>query len=160
VALRTLKEEVREIQNMNENRYLTWVLGFTFVTIISASSLIGLLLVPNANDHSRGSNLWHNAFEGLALGSLLASALFHLIPHAFDLIGEDSNHDYLYKSLLIFAGIQLFHLSERLMVLVSDWYTQRKVSKSASKSNQPPTNGVPLSPVTEEESTFKLAANT
>ena len=30
----------------------------------------------------------HNGLEGLALGSLLASSIFHLIPHAFDLVGQ------------------------------------------------------------------------
>jgi hypothetical protein len=30
----------------------------------------------------------HNGLEGLALGSLMASSIFHLIPHAFDLVGQ------------------------------------------------------------------------
>ena len=133
---------------------MTWILGFVFVTLISASSMIGFLLIPAAAVvaaspltspppappvHPRRSpvpgdvaasgdqekqakalddqrqedpdrkgpspldseaaaarlladsfarSLLHNGLEGLALGSLLASALFHLIPHAFDLVGQ------------------------------------------------------------------------
>lgn len=154
----------------------TWILGFVFVTIISLSSMLGLLLIPSSgittsartaddspltpegqhdvnvmrqknassirttgiNSESpvssfvslgsecnhgerlddgltmrRSSDSWmgkdgerasssrsfsfstsylHNGLEGLALGSLLASSIFHLIPHAFDLIGQGMFH--------------------------------------------------------------------
>jgi hypothetical protein len=60
------------------------------------SSLIGLLFIPSASSaisssqqqQSFATSFIHNGFEGLALGSLLASSIFHLIPHAFDLVGQ------------------------------------------------------------------------
>ena len=84
----------------------TWMLGFLFVTIISMSGMIGLFFVPqkqqkeckntapnnNQTFASSGKSLavscLHNGLEGLAMGSLLASSIFHLIPHAFDLVGQ------------------------------------------------------------------------
>ncbi|KAI1283731.1 Metal cation symporter ZIP8 [Halotydeus destructor] len=109
--LRHLKDSYGDL---TQDPAVTWLLGFLFVTVISGASCLGLLLVPG------GDNLWHNGLEGLALGSLLASALFHLVPHAFELVGEDRDHHYLDQSLLVFAGIQLFFLSERLLVLLAD----------------------------------------
>ena len=84
-------------QDCNTKMVTTWILGFFFVTIISLSSLIGLLFIPSVSSKSSKSSstsvsfstsFIHNGFEGLALGSLLASSIFHLIPHAFDLVGQ------------------------------------------------------------------------
>lgn len=101
------------------------------MTIISLASCLGLLIVPTATKLASGvedtrTEYIHNGLEGLALGSLLASAIFHLIPHAFNLVGEDEDHHYLSKSLLIFCGIQLFYWSERLMVIFGDFQIKRK----------------------------------
>lgn len=74
---------------------ITWVLGFAFVTIISLSSLIGVLVIPLPKISSScglkdtlSTSYVHNFLEGLALGSLLASSIFHLMPHSFDLVGQ------------------------------------------------------------------------
>lgn len=48
-------------------------------------STAGLIGEPFSSLHV---SYLHNGLEGLALGSLLASAIFHLIPHAFDLVGQ------------------------------------------------------------------------
>lgn len=88
------------------DQLMTYVIGFVFVTIISLSSVIGLLIIPTTDGASwskgRSSNyvstsFLHNTLEGLALGSLLSSSLFHLIPHAFDLVGQDLQHKYLHR---------------------------------------------------------------
>lgn len=91
---------------MGDRKVVTWILGLTFVTIINLSSILGALIVPfwtpgenTVRRHtSKGAEVskeqlfatskLHNGLEGLAFGSLLASSIFHLIPHAFDLIGQ------------------------------------------------------------------------
>ena len=67
----------------------------TAVTASSASSPRGTDGEPTEDRGSEGGSLvnfsvsyMHNGLEGLALGSLLASSIFHLIPHAFDLVGQ------------------------------------------------------------------------
>lgn len=99
---------------ISDERMVTWVLGFVFVTIINLSSILGAILVPfwtpniqadsskdpHSSAKSSGNSVklstqesfacskLHNALEGLAFGSLLASSIFHLVPHAFDLVGQ------------------------------------------------------------------------
>lgn len=58
-------------------------------------------------------------FTGLAVGSLLGSAIFSLIPQAFSL-HLNSDKSYLWKSLMIFFGVYLFYISERLMRIYFD----------------------------------------
>lgn len=62
-----------------------WLYGILSVTIISACSLTGLAIVPLLT-----RQLFHammNMFQGLAVGSLCGSAIFHLIPQVgFSLI--------------------------------------------------------------------------
>lgn len=87
---------------IKDERMVTWILGLVFVTIINLSSILGALLVPfwtpkdetvkrnskMSTQQSFACSKLHNALEGLAFGSLLASSIFHLVPHAFDLIGQ------------------------------------------------------------------------
>ena len=70
---------------------------------------------------------------GLAVGSLIASSLFHLLPQAFNLT-NGKNADYLNKSMLIFGGIYLFFWSEILMKLAAE-FKKRKKKKSISQTN-------------------------
>ncbi|KAH8028597.1 hypothetical protein HPB51_017723 [Rhipicephalus microplus] len=58
--------------------HAVWGFGMLAVLIISCCSLAGLVIVPFLS-HA----LYHRilmVFEGLAVGSLLGSAVFHLIP--------------------------------------------------------------------------------
>lgn len=68
-------------------------------------------------------------FEGLAVGSLVGSALFSLIPQAFELQERESNQGFLLKALIIFFGIYLFFCSERLMRIILDMRRLRKKRK-------------------------------
>ncbi|CAN7938919.1 unnamed protein product, partial [Ixodes hexagonus] len=114
-----------------------WGFGLLSVLVISCCSLAGLVIVPFLS-HS----LYHvllMVFEGLAVGSLLGSALFHLIPQAFNLLGQNQEHDYLWKSLIVFLGIYLFYLSDKVMRFIAD-YRQRQSSRKAS-FGQPLANG-------------------
>lgn len=70
-------------------------------------------------------------FTGLAVGSLLGSAIFSLIPQAFSLhLSKDK--EYLWKSLVIFLGIYLFYCSERLMRI----YFERKTKQNLKHTQQ------------------------
>lgn len=80
-------------------------------------------------------------FEGLAVGSLVGSALFSLIPQAFELQERESNQGFLLKALIIFFGIYLFFCSERLMRIILDTRQQRKKNK---RLNHRSSNSIPL----------------
>lgn len=109
-----------------------WMFTLLFVTIISFCSLIGVVVMPFADSNSDSYKDAFNLFEGLAVGSLVASSLFHLLPQAFNLTNK--NDDYLVKAMLIFGGIYLFFWSEILMKLVAEM-KKRKKKKSISQAN-------------------------
>lgn len=97
---------------------VVWGLAFLCVTIISLTSLVGVVIVPFLNKTSYVNVL--NLFEGLAVGSLVGSALFHLIPQSFDLLlNTGTKHTYLWRALFIFFGIYMFYWSEKIMNLIS-----------------------------------------
>lgn len=96
------------------------------VTIVSCCSLIGISIMPLISGPRYKSFI--TLFTGLAVGSLLGSAIFSLIPQAFSLhLQQDKS--YLWKSLVIFFGIYLFYCSERLMRIYFDRKTKRKLEK-------------------------------
>ncbi|XP_076308018.1 metal cation symporter ZIP14-like [Tachypleus tridentatus] len=112
-----LVKSVQTIQKISKpSTGAVWGFGILFVTLISCCSLVGVILLPLLNKNVYQTLLM--LFEGLAVGSLLGSAVFHLIPQAFNLLGEDNEHDYLWKSIIIFGGIYLFFLSERVMKII------------------------------------------
>lgn len=78
------------------------------------------------NHESQPSRACLTLFEGLAVGSLVGSALFSLIPQAFELQERESNQGFLLKALIIFFGIYLFFCSERIMRIILDTRQQRK----------------------------------
>lgn len=105
-----------------------WGYGLLFVTVISCCSLVGVVILPLLS-----KTIYHTVlmlFEGLAVGSLAGSSLFHLIPQTFQLIGQDAEHGYLWKSLIIFGGIYLFYLSERFMKIITDVRKRKKKKQS------------------------------
>ena len=93
-----------------------WAWAILSVTIISCTSLVGVVIVPFLNKKSYQNVI--NVFEGLAVGSLTGSAIFHLIPQSFNLLTSESKHDYLWKTMVIFGGIYLFYWSERIMNII------------------------------------------
>lgn len=119
-----------------------WGFGVLSVLVISCCSLAGLVIVPFLS-HS----LYHTllmVFEGLAVGSLLGSAVFHLIPQAFNLVGQDQQHDYLWKSLIVFLGIYLFYVSDKLMRFIADYRQRRRSQKAEQSLGHLVTNGCML----------------
>lgn len=94
------------------------------VTIVSCCSLVGVSIMPLISGPFYKSSI--TLFTGLAVGSLLGSAIFSLIPQAFSLHLQ-ADKAYLWKSLVIFFGIYLFYLSERMMRI----YFERKERKNS-----------------------------
>ena len=107
-----------------------WGFSFLFVTIISFCSLIGVTVLPFTSRSSYQSSL--SLFEGLAAGSLMGSALFHLIPQSFNLVS--GGDDYLWKALSIFGGIYLFFWSELLMKTITELRRRSKLQVRSEKS--------------------------
>ncbi|KAI1303699.1 Metal cation symporter ZIP14 [Halotydeus destructor] len=96
-----------------------WIYGLVCISFISLGSLVGVILMPLL--HQAYFDKVLNFCEGFAVGSLAASSLFHLIPHVLDIHG----YDFVYKCLLIFAGIYLFFLSETIGRLVASYRHDR-----------------------------------
>lgn len=113
---------------MKPSSLAVWGYGLLFVTIISCCSLVGVIILPLLSKNVYQVVLM--LFEGLAVGSLVGSSLFHLIPQTFKLVGQDKEHNYLWRSLLIFGGIYLFYISERFMKMIIDLKKERKLKKS------------------------------
>lgn len=107
-----------------------WGFSFLFVTIISFCSLIGVTVLPFTSRSSYQNAL--NLFEGLAVGSLIGSALFHLIPQSFNLTSLQD--DYLWKALSIFGGIYLFFWSELAMKTITELRRRTKIKARNEKS--------------------------
>ncbi|GBM68414.1 Zinc transporter ZIP14 [Araneus ventricosus] len=117
-----------QTSSLRPSSLAVWGYGLLFVTIISCCSLVGVIILPLLSKNVYQFVLM--LFEGLAVGSLVGSSLFHLIPQTFKLVGQDEEHNYLWKSLLIFGGIYLFYLSERFMKIIIDVKKERKLKKS------------------------------
>lgn len=111
------------------NPGLVWGAATLMVTIVSCCSLIGVSIMPLISGPSY--KVFITLFTGLAVGSLLGSAIFSLIPQAFALHLQ-ADKAYLWKSLVIFFGIYLFYCSERLMRI----YFDRKTRKNNEKQEQ------------------------
>lgn len=100
------------------------------------------------HDHNQPANrACLTLFEGLAVGSLVGSALFSLIPQAFELQERESNQGFLLKAFIIFSGIYLFFCSERIMRIILDTRQQRKKKK---RLNHRSSNSIPMPSTTAD----------
>uniref|UniRef100_A0A6G1SDL4 Zinc transporter ZIP14 n=1 Tax=Aceria tosichella TaxID=561515 RepID=A0A6G1SDL4_9ACAR len=119
---------------------LMWSTATFMVLIVSCCSLVGVSIMPLISGPFYKSSI--TLLTGLAVGSLLGSAIFSLIPQAFALHLQ-ADKSYLWKSLIIFFGIYLFYLSERLMRIYferkerknSDLHLQEQIQLKRNKSN-------------------------
>ncbi|XP_042890094.1 metal cation symporter ZIP14-like isoform X2 [Penaeus japonicus] len=104
-----------------------WGYGLLFVTLISGCSLVGVSVLP-LMAHTFYQQLL-TLLVGLAVGSLAASSLFHLIPQAFEINAmDDGHHSYLFISLFVLLGIWGFFMVERIIKIT--------VTHQASKQEQ------------------------
>lgn len=115
----------------------SWGYGVLCVTLISLMSVTGVVLLPLMSKSFYRKLL--SALIGLAVGSLLASALFHLIPGAFAL-DEIIPDKYLTIALAVFGGVYLFFIIERLlrfgMVIRERKAGDRKTTQKAIKAGR------------------------
>ncbi|XP_013773493.1 zinc transporter ZIP14-like [Limulus polyphemus] len=128
VQQRTGECEVEKVHSSRPSTAAIWGLGILFVTIISCCSLGGVVLMPLMN--KRLYKKFIMMFEGLAVGSLLSSAIFHLIPQSFGILDNDPHHSYLWRALIIFGGVYLFFLTERFLKFIGKAKQKRKLKKS------------------------------
>ena len=104
-----------------------WGYGLLMVTLISLTSIVGVGVLPLMS-RSFYSRLL-TSLIGLAVGSLVGSAIFHLIPAAFRLSEITSlypNHSYLWISLSIWLGMYLFFVIERFLKMFMDAKARRQ----------------------------------
>ena len=104
-----------------------WGYGLLMVTLISLTSIVGVGVLPLMS-RSFYSRLL-TSLIGLAVGSLVGSAIFHLIPAAFRLSEITSlypNHSYLWISLSIWLGMYLFFIIERFLKMFMDAKARRQ----------------------------------
>jgi zinc transporter 14 len=103
-----------------------WGYGLLMVTLISLTSIIGVGVLPLMS-RSFYSRLL-TGLIGLAVGSLVGSAVFHLIPAAFRLneLAMYPHHSYLYISMSIWLGMYLFFVIERFLKMFMDAKARRE----------------------------------
>ena len=113
-----------------------WGYGLLMVTLISLTSIVGVGVLPLMS-RSFYSRLL-TSLIGLAVGSLVGSAIFHLIPAAFRLNEISSlypNHSYLWISLSIWLGMYLFFVIERFLKMFMDAKARRQGESLVSHSH-------------------------
>uniref|UniRef100_A0A0N5ADX6 Zinc transporter ZIP8 n=1 Tax=Syphacia muris TaxID=451379 RepID=A0A0N5ADX6_9BILA len=94
-----------------------WGVGILMVAIISFSSTLGILLLPFLSPIFYEYIL--TFFVTLGVGTLSGSAIFHLIPEAFELQNYIPN--YLHKAAMIVAGVYLFHIVDKTLTIICDF---------------------------------------
>ncbi|XP_042213517.1 metal cation symporter ZIP14-like isoform X1 [Homarus americanus] len=122
-----------------------WGYGLLFVTLISGCSLAGVSVLP-LMAHTFYQQLL-TLLVGLAVGSLAASSLFHLLPQAFKLRqkkafhlkeAKTGPHGYLFISLHILLGTWCFFMIERLIKIILTHHALKEEKKKfpTSRSDQ------------------------
>lgn len=109
-------ESKRPIQLVEPTDDKVWAFGILFVTLSIVVSMGGLILLPFLARENRRTIL--TLFEGLAVGGLAGSAILHLFPQAFG-ISDDDYEEYFWRTFLIFAGIYIFYVTERILTLLN-----------------------------------------
>ncbi|XP_073445026.1 metal cation symporter ZIP14 isoform X2 [Dendrobates tinctorius] len=91
-----------------------WGYGFLAVTVISLSSLLGVLFAPCVEKPIFRRFLIY--FIGLSIGTLLSNALLQLIPEAFGFNPQEAS--YISTSTVIFGGFYLFFFTEKVLKML------------------------------------------
>ncbi|XP_068708230.1 metal cation symporter ZIP14-like [Montipora foliosa] len=92
-----------------------WGYGLVSVTLISVTSLAGVATIPFI-----GKKLYKKVLDmlvGLAVGSLAADSLLHLLPHSFGLHAHGEEGSFMWKATVVLGAIYIFYLFETLMHL-------------------------------------------
>ncbi|KHN84647.1 Zinc transporter ZIP8 [Toxocara canis] len=112
-----------------------WGIGLTMVTIISLSAACGIILLPFLSPKFYDRTLTY--FVALGVGTLSGSAIFNLLPEAFDLLIFVPN--YLAKAWTVLGGIYLFYLVDKLLAIVCTIKERTSVKPDMALSEK--TNG-------------------
>lgn len=117
---------VEEVKKRRPSTAEVWGYGLLSVSIISIMSVMGVSVLPLMSKTFYSQLL--TGLIGLAVGSLAGSAVFHLIPSAFNLsaVSFYPHHSYLTVALSIFAGMYLFFIIERFMKIFMDAKARRE----------------------------------
>ncbi|XP_059499569.1 zinc transporter ZIP10-like [Stegostoma tigrinum] len=111
----SLQAQPREITQMS-----VWLSGFIAITLISLTSLLAVAIIPLLSRSF--SKILLRFLVTLAIGTLSADALLHLIPHSRQLQrqeehSEAAEKDSIWKGLSVLGGIYLLFLIETLLGL-------------------------------------------
>jgi len=122
----SLPSSTNEVETGRPSAGEVWGYGLLCVTIISIMSVVGVGVLPLMSKSFYSELL--TGLIGLAVGSLAGSAVFHLIPSAFNLpkVPFYPHHSYLSISLAVWAGMYLFFVIERLMKIWMDAKARRE----------------------------------
>lgn len=92
-----------------------WIFSLLFVVLSIVVSMGGLIVLPFVKKTTRRRIL--TLFEGLAVGGLSGSATLHMFPQAFGLVDENY-HKYFWRIFVVFLGIYLCYLCERIIKIL------------------------------------------
>ncbi|XP_060679334.1 zinc transporter ZIP10-like [Hemiscyllium ocellatum] len=118
-----------------------WICGFVAVTLISLTSLLAVAVIPLFS-HSF-SKVLLRFLVTLAIGTLSADALLHLIPHSSQLQRPEDHvetgKDPVWKGLSVLGGIYLLFLIETLLGLVRSCRGGKVVGRRCTRNKEGPT---------------------
>jgi len=106
-----------------------WGFAILFVTLSIVVSMGGLIVLPFLKREFRKTIL--TLFEGLAAGGLAGSAILHLFPGAFG-VADDKYKIYFGQTFLIFGGIYIFYIAERVLTILNSIKGRGKKKRSSS----------------------------
>ncbi|CAK8671318.1 unnamed protein product [Clavelina lepadiformis] len=137
-------EEHHESEAPKNNRGEVWAITLGSVAIISALSVIGIIIVPLMSK-SKFFNRFLSLLVSLAVGTLVGDALLHLLPHAtgghdhgaHDHGSESDEKDTIMKNLVAVLGIYIFFVFESGMGLLRK-YRRNKRKEQESKEKKFP----------------------
>lgn len=95
------------VKNVQTKKMTTYLYAFIGVLIVSLVSLIGSFFISLREDILKK---YVRIFISLAVGALLGDAFIHLIPEAFEKIGNNT-----IVSILLIVGILLFFIVEKFL---------------------------------------------
>lgn len=105
-----------------------WIFSLMFVMISIVVSMGGLIVLPFVRKTTRRRIL--TLFEGLAVGGLAGSATLHMFPQAFGLVNEHYDK-YFWRIFMVFAGIYLCYLCERMLKIFKVMRTKLRRSRAS-----------------------------
>ncbi|VDN51675.1 unnamed protein product [Dracunculus medinensis] len=111
-------------------QWQVWTLGLLMVSIISFSAALGILLMPFLKPSVYDRVLTY--FVGLGIGTLSASAIFGLIPEAYDL--HLYIPSYLDKAVVVIGGIYLFYVVDKIINISVRWKEARYHAEGSAVS--------------------------